>query len=944
MSVPGPVRRDVPSRPVAAWLALAAVVLTVAGGWWHTGSPLIAVEFPSPDRVADADAVASAAAWGYALIVCYGLGLYLGTAAAGWVWRTPPARAAVRFGLTASVVAVVTHLIENTILLVAGGDVGVDSVLAHCVTALAVAKYSAVVPAALVAVTGAIVLVWRCVTHSAAVTEGRAELVLDTVPPRPIAVDDPPLPGQTDARAVRWRQAYNVPDVRPDVISQRWHEGQHTTGFCLSGGGIRAASVALGALRTLREELLDARYLVSVSGGGYTAGALQLALTGAGAPPPNGTVERDPETVFTAGTAEFNHVRRHSSYLADSPGEVLAALGRVARGLVLSLAVLFGPALVLGVATGWLYQRVPVTPLSSDPLAFPMPRLGAVVAVVVFALCAFLFSLLTQREPQRRGPISRLATDFAVLAWIVAGIAMVVPSLAWASAWLLSHTDRAVDVGASVGALALTYVSAISVMAWRHRAKLQRRFAFLRRATAKPAAVPNGLTQRLLVIVTTGVLALLWLLLLGTAVMTEGRDEALWTAAATLVVVVALGGVCDVSSLSLHPFYRERLARAFAVRVVRRHADGQKVAVPYDPGEGTTLSAYGVAADGVRFPEVVFAAAANLKGEHRTPPGLGAVSFTISAKWTGGPDVGWVRTDDLERISSERLRRDLTVQGAVALSGAAFASAMGRSSRWFQVLLAVSGARLGAWLPNPGFVRQAREAARRGDWAYPWLPTVRRLPYLVREVFNSHPHHDRLLHVSDGAHYDNLGLVELFRRRCTRIYCIDASNDQPPSARTLAEALELAREELGVHVELHDPWRADAGAALTELPDHPLADRMALSPVITGTVHYPPESGLDEGVTGELVVVRGVLWPELPYALQSYAVHHPQFPNDSTGDQWFDHGEFSSYTELGARMGEAVRAATTASRPASQPASSARTPRSARRPATASGPSTPERN
>lgn len=921
MSVPGPVRRDVPSRPVAAGLALAAIVLTAVGGWWHTGSALIAVEFPTPGRPGDPDTVTSAAAWGFALAACYGAGLYLGTAAAGWVWRTPPARAVVRFGMTATVVAVVTHLVENTTLLLSGGAITAESVLAHCLTALAVVKYSALVPAAVVAVTGAAVLVCRCVTHSATKMEQRAEHVIETVPPRPIEPDDPPLPTDSDTRATRWRQAYTVPDVRPDVVSRRWRQGEHTTGFCLSGGGIRAASVALGALSSLREELLGARYLVSVSGGGFTAGALQQALTGAGSPPPGGAVERDPETVLTAGTAELNHIRRHSSYLADTPGEVLAALGRIARGLALSLTVLFGPALVLGVAAGWLYQRVPLTSLSSDPIGYPTPRLGAAVAVVVLALCAFLFGLVSRDEHTRRGVVSRLATDFATLAWIVAGVAVVVPSLAWASSWLLSRTDLAVDVGASVGAVVLTYLSAVSAMAWRHRARLRRRFGFLRRrdGSAPAAAVPDGLLQRLLVILTTGVLALLWLLLLGAAVMTEGRAEALWTAAATLVLVVVLGGLFDVTSLSLHPFYRERLARAFAMRVVRRHSDGQVVAVPYDPGESTTLSAYGVVAEGVRFPEVVFAAAANLKGEHRTPPGLGAVSFTMSAKWTGGPDVGWVRTDDLERVVGSRIRRDLTVQGAVALSGAAFASAMGRLSRWFQVLLAVSGARLGAWLPNPGFVRQAREAARRGDWAYPWLPRTRRLPYLVREVFGSHPHHDRLLHISDGAHYDNLGLVELFRRRCTRIYCIDASNDHPPSARTLAEALELARQELGVRVELHEPWCVDPGSARSALPGHPLADRMATSPVVIGTVHYPPESGLDEGVTGELIVARGVLWPDLPYTLQSYAVHHPEFPNDSTGDQWFGHGEFAAYTELGAQLGAAVRARTSPSPPSTGP-------------------------
>lgn len=64
---------------------------------------------------------------------------------------------------------------------------------------------------------------------------------------------------------------------------------KNQVGICLSGGGIRSATVALGALQALQEptstaddkgqsELERARYLVSVSGGGYTAAAYQLAL------------------------------------------------------------------------------------------------------------------------------------------------------------------------------------------------------------------------------------------------------------------------------------------------------------------------------------------------------------------------------------------------------------------------------------------------------------------------------------------------------------------------------------------------------------------------------------------------------------------------------------------------------------------------------------------
>lgn len=918
MSVPSPAPEGVPSRRAAATFAFAAIVLTGLGCWLLVTGDMATVEFGAPapsERLPHG--TATEAAWGFALVACYGAGLWLGTAAARWVWRTPGTARAVRLARTAAVVAVAAHVTQSVALLGAADSRQVSQWIRDLVTTTAVLKYGALLPAVIVAVAGAAVLAWRSATHASAEMAGRAAHELETVPPSPLEVTDPPDWAHSGTGAPRWQGAYTVPGVRPSLITDRWARGEHTTGVCLSGGGIRAASVALGALRSLRSELLEARYLVSVSGGGFTAGALQQALTDAGQPAVAGTVVRDPASAFTAGSAELHHIRRNSSYLANTPGELLGALGRIARGLLLSLTVLFGPALVLGVLAGWLYTRVPVTALTLDPLSFPVPRAGAVGAVFVLAAAAFSLALFSHGEAARRGRSGRLAAELTALALIVSVLVFVIPVLVWVSAWLLDHTGTAVDVGGSVGAVLLTYLATVAAMFWRHRAVLGRRVSGLfRRGTGGvPAALPKGLTQRLLVMVTTGLLAALWLLVFGGAAMASalpGASSAMWWAAAVAVAVLVLGGVFDVTSLSLHPFYRQRLARAFAVRTVRRHVDNQVVAVPYDPAERTSLSAYGRVAGDMRFPEVIFAASANLKGEARTPPGLGAVSYTMSADWTGGPDVGWVRTADLERIVTGRFRRDLTVQGAVAVSGAAFASAMGRSSRWFQVLLAVSGARLGAWLPNPGFVCRAREAAARGDWTHAWLPRARRLPYLLREVFGVHPHQDRLLHVTDGGHYDNLGLVELLRRRCTRIYCIDASNDTPPTATTLAQALTLAQQELGVRVELDEPWRAEPGSAGEDdrgVTEEPLATRLAADPVITGTIHYPPESGLGAEVTGRLVVARAVLWPRLPYPLRSYAAHHPEFPHDSTGDQWFDHGQFSAYTELGLHLGRRAREA-----------------------------------
>lgn len=91
------------------------------------------------------------------------------------------------------------------------------------------------------------------------------------------------------------------------------------------------------------------------------------------------------------------------------------------------------------------------------------------------------------------------------------------------------------------------------------------------------------------------------------------------------------------------------------------------------------------------------------------------------------------------------------------------------------------------------------------------LPSRRRRSYWAREVLGLHPSTNPLVLCTDGGHYENLGLVELLRHRCRLIFCVDATGDTPPLARTLAQAIAIAREELGVSIELSGRstwWRA----------------------------------------------------------------------------------------------------------------------------------------
>jgi hypothetical protein len=394
-----------------------------------------------------------------------------------------------------------------------------------------------------------------------------------------------------------------------------------------------------------------------------------------------------------------------------------------------------------------------------------------------------------------------------------------------------------------------------------------------------------------------------------------------------LGATAVLFGFADVTSLSLHPFYRLRLARTFAVR--RAHvgpppppghpAPGPWRAAAYTEAEWTWLHEYGrVHAGGPRF---VFAAAAAITGRAKPAPGLNAVSYVLSGEYIGGPELGWFKTAELFDACPPRLRRDLTVEASVAISGAAFASAMGRQNKGFQTLLAVSGARLGTWLPNPNFAGKLKCVADNScvdpaDIIKPWpkaLPTIRGASYFYRELFGINYNDARLVQVTDGGHYENLGLVEALRRRARLIFCVDGGGDAPPLAGGLTDAMRLAEYELGVTITLDTvgPYSVDNIAPGSGAPfgdEHALASlnkRLTKGMVVAGKITYPPAAGLEgDQSNGVLVFAKAVVWEGCPYWLLTYAAAQAAFPHDPTSDQWFNEGQFAAYTALGRLMAE----------------------------------------
>jgi hypothetical protein len=878
--------------------------------------------------------------WDFALALGYSIGLALACWLGSQVFWTNRFRAWARVGLHAAVVAGFCNIAQDALLLWGLSDGLRGTAIFDVAEALSFVKFSALLIAAAIGIAGVAVTVGRLATSGK--TTERWKRAAAEVPEGGPLVIPPPLiehaaadssglspciqnwwKGLSTGPRTRWSQGFASPSDRPD----------DAIGICVSGGGIRSASVALGALQALREKKIldEATHLVSVSGGGYTVGGFQLAMTPARDEALSELESQaTPRNAFDPGSPEEDHLRRHSSYIADGLGQWLVALGVLLRGVLGSLVIIGLTITTLGLAVGEFYRAVPiaaggdliqlrprfaVTGAQPHAPAYPGIPPGVTYAIAALGAATVLAYLAGQLavKTSRVRLANRIAVSLLGVTLLMAALGVALPALLWVSGWLTWPLGFGSLRAGSVGGLSLlvTYVGAIAAIFWRNRTTIARSAGTVTGLANKGPVnqiLPYSMIQLILLWVCLAVLILVGLLLCGW-VATSGLVHSAWAlipAGALAVLMLIL----DQTSLSLHPFYRRQLARAFAVR--RVDCDGVHVAEPYPDEERTLLSTYAKRSS-AGFPAVTFAATANITGQDRDPPGRQAVPFMLAHDYIGGPATGWVRTDFLQELAGERIRADLTVEAAMAISGAAFASAMGSQTRFYEVFLAIANARLGAWLPNPFFV--ALKCADLDNWTIPGLPARRRLSYFAREIFAIHPSTGRMLLCTDGGHYDNLGLVELLRRRCTSIYCIDASGASQPLADALAGAITLAREELGVEITLPDEARELVPGGWEQLEPADsftnLNARLSKGQVIVGDITYPkvsrrPSKGgpeCYEATSGTIVFAQAVLTPDMPYELLDFPQSDPGFPHDSTGDQWFNAGQFDSYQRLGQFIG-----------------------------------------
>jgi hypothetical protein len=228
---------------------------------------------------------------------------------------------------------------------------------------------------------------------------------------------------------------------------------------------------------------------------------------------------------------------------------------------------------------------------------------------------------------------------------------------------------------------------------------------------------------------------------------------------------------------------------------------------------------------------------------------------------------------------------------AIAISGAAASPSMGyHSSPATAFLMTLFNVRLGAWLPNPGWQPSdsPRDAPNGSEQKMLPLDVMmnsgpRNALYpLLREMLGRTDDTKDSVYLSDGGHFENLGLYEMVRRRCRYIVVSDAGCDPQAGFEDLGGAIRKVRIDLGVNIDV-DTVRIVA----RQKWDEKTSTFFAL-----GTIHYP------EG-KGHLLYLKPGCPAKIPTDVRAYSLKSEGFPHESTADQWFSESQFESYRKLG---------------------------------------------
>jgi hypothetical protein len=739
--------------------------------------------------------------------------------------------------------------------------------------------------------------------------------------------------------------------------------------------------------------LAKVKWILGVSGGSYIATSRALVAHNL----PAGEKER----AYAPGTAEERNLRYNTRYIAPNVSTILVGALSLILGAVGTFVIVLAPVYAVTHAWGWLlrWQGVLVPAGKDHTMTAAVTEPGWWLPSVIAAgitLILFLYWWATL-EPGGRsagGLLARFRSDDRDRgdgrAWLVGWAAFLTAALALGMlaappliAWLTTS-------GGSVGTIAqflgfgakptwswsglAGLIAAITAVARYSQAGLAKWTASTTAANSGSAAAPQRsvvgqltgqLRQRLLPWVSSAVVVLLGAVFALLWTYDGAKAGFSWNQLLPVVIALAVALLArvtvNINRLSMHDFYRWRLADAFAVtrqaaeEEQRNPAKSRKL---YAEAAATRLSQLRNSDGKTDEPGLVICGTANINAIRETPPGQGGFCVTFDSdqvvlhreKGLADSERAEARTADYEALVGNRRS---TLFDVSAISGAAVSPLMGSATRHaYRILFTMTNISLGVWLPHPNVVRDARKwidernagntgqpggGNTRSRWEEhplllllwyltPKLPSAKdtgkskdrearlwahvlqskidgkrrgaiwyrfmqpTLGLLWAEAAGRLSYRATWMYVTDGGHYDNLGLVEALRRGARNIIVLDASGDKPDTWFTLGGAMALAKTDAGVEIKL-DPTTMVRGG-------RDLKPGQVVRPWAHGTFRRPQEvAGLPS--EGQIWVCKLGWWSGAPWDILAYAKGHSTYPCDGTIEQLYNSDEFRAYHQLG---------------------------------------------
>ena len=369
--------------------------------------------------------------------------------------------------------------------------------------------------------------------------------------------------------------------------------------------------------------------------------------------------------------------------------------------------------------------------------------------------------------------------------------------------------------------------------------------------------------------------------------------------------------VIDLNATSMHRFYRNKLAKAFiAPRNTKIHSPLIDELNNCDFGGAYHLINAKVSFLTFPWRETDYSTNSEKLASFNYPNDQ---LFLVSEKACGCQTTGYQSPEMFQDLLYRETSR-VDLAEATALSGAALSP--GRHGQFLVALLSyMLNLRLGQWLPIPG-------SKKHKFW-----------PTLLNVVWDGHRKNDRsYCFVSDGGHFENLGLLPLIQRQCKVIFLVDAGADPDGNFDELSNVMRMCRHSIGVRFFSLDGTKELSNRELSNLTsctsddetfkatdnsEQPSNNSKSPETLNISSQHfcavrirYPKPNSLVQDSDnvphepqseedGLLIYIKPSLTGDEPLDVLQYAKRNPTFPHDSTGDQFFEPEQVESYRALG---------------------------------------------